>query len=136
MASDKLRGLPSVDPISLEPLHITELSNKSGTISIRGAFELPRYARLDDDMAYFLEIFLRCRGILSSVEKELGISYPTVRTRLDQLLAALDLSPIREAGRNSANGKASEERERLITRLEAGEISAEEAKTKLRELGN
>lgn len=87
-------------------------------------------------MAHFLEIFLRCRGMLSSIEKELGVSYPTVRAKLDQLLRALDLDPIREAGRTAVNGKGKEERESVLSRLESGEMSPEEAKVKLRELGN
>lgn len=135
MAHDKLLPLPPADPITKEPLTITELSNESGTVKISGRFEIPRYAKLDGEMSHFLEVFLRCRGILSSVEKELGISYPTVRARLDQLLTALDLPPIREAGRPGANGKTREERERLLSKLEAGEISAEEAKQRLHELG-
>lgn len=136
MAQDKLMPLPPLDPITKESLTITELTNESGSIRITGRFEIPRYAKLDAEMTQFLEVFLRCRGILSSVEKEMGISYPTVRGRLDQLLTALELSPIREAGRGGSNGKGREERERVLSKLESGEITADEAKSRLQELGS
>ena len=133
MRDTKLHPLPSRDPISGESLHVTELHSIESGITIRGRFELPRYSFLDAEQAHFLEIFLRCRGILSSVEKELGVSYPTVRTKLDQLLASLDLVPIREAGRNNRNGQPDQDRQEVLDRLERGEISADEAKDKLRQ---
>jgi len=134
MREQKLYPLVTKDPISGDPLHVTELSCESSSISIRGHFEIPRYTFLDAEQANFLEIFLRCRGILSSVEKELGVSYPTVRTKLDQLLIALDLKPIREAGRQTKNGKLSDEHQRVLDRLEAGEITPAEAKDQLRQI--
>ena len=56
---------------------------------MRGHFELAPYRSLDAEQIRFLETFLRCRGIIRDVEASLGISYPTVRSRLDALLNAL-----------------------------------------------
>ena len=88
--------LPAHDPISGGPLVITELESVEGGVTIRGRFEVPRFARLSPDQARYLETFLRCRGMLNSVERELGISYPTARARLDAVLKALDLHAVRE----------------------------------------
>jgi hypothetical protein len=57
-----------------------------------GGSVLDRFRNLSADEAYFLETFLRCRGIIRDVEARLGISYPTVRARLDSLLNVLSLS--------------------------------------------
>jgi len=51
-----------------------------------------RFRDLSTDEAYFVETFLRCRGIIRDVEAALGISYPTVRARLDSVLSSLKLS--------------------------------------------
>ena len=90
--------LPAHDPIAGGPLVITEMEAVESGITIRGRFEVPRFARLSPDQAKYLETFLRCRGMLNSVERELGISYPTARARLDAVLRALDLHAVREDG--------------------------------------
>ena len=77
---------------------ITELQGVESGVTLRGRFALPRYAGLSADQGRFLETFLRCRGMLNSVERELGISYPTARGRLDAVLKALDLHAPREEG--------------------------------------
>lgn len=130
MSKDKQHPLPHRDPISGGPLFISELTGEDSGVTIRGKFAIPRYAQLDPDQSHFLETFLRCRGMLSSMEKELGISYPTVRARLDSLLQALDLKPIKD----EKNKEKLEERKRkILDDLEAGKISAEEAKRKIKE---
>lgn len=90
--------LPACDPIAGGPLVITEIEAVESGVTIRGRFEVPRFARLNPDQARYLETFLRCRGMLNSVERELGISYPTARGRLDAVLKALDLHAVREDG--------------------------------------
>lgn len=95
--------LPARDPVTGGDLVITELEGPESGITIRGRFEMPRFARLSPDQARYLETFLRCRGMLNSVEKELGISYPTARARLDAVLRALDLHAVRDAPTGSAS---------------------------------
>jgi hypothetical protein len=131
MSKEKLKKLLVRDPVGGGDLHVTELASEDGGIIIRGRFEIPRYARLDEEQSRFLETFLRCRGMLNSVERELGMSYPTVRARLDTLLAALDLKPVKD----EAPKKDRAEKQRIIEQLERGEISASEAKEKLRAIG-
>src|SRR5438132_797366 len=128
MGQKSLHKIPDSDPVSGGPLYIIELTGEESGIQIRGKFEIPRYARLDKEQSEFLETFLRCRGMISCVEKELGISYPTVRARLDALLESLGLAPAKE----ESSKKSAEKRRKILDQLEKGEITAQEAKAKLR----
>ena len=123
-----MHRIPHKDPVSGGELYISELTSEETGITIRGNFEIPRYAKLDTEMLDFLEVFLRCRGMLNGVERELGISYPTARARLDTLLGALNLSPIEARERIDKNA---DKRKKILEQLEKGEITADEAKKKL-----
>lgn len=129
MTDRKLKQLPCEDPISGGGLIVTELESEDGTITIRGHFEIPRWAKLTAENEQFLETFLRCRGMINSVERELGISYPTAKSRLESLLANLDMSPIKED--SSKKDKSASKRAKILEQLEKGEITAAEAKQKL-----
>jgi hypothetical protein len=129
MSKEKFKKLLTKDPVGGGDLYVSELVSDESGIAIRGRFEIPRYAKLDEEQARFLETFLRCRGMLNSVERELGISYPTVRGRLDALLAALDLSPIKDEPKKD---KAADRKKEILERLERGEIDAAEAKSQLK----
>jgi hypothetical protein len=130
MEKTKLLPIPPKDPVSGGELYISELACEESGVTLRGKFEVPKYAKLDAEQARFLETFLRCRGMLNSVERELGISYPTVRSRLDALLEALDLPPVKEEA--GAKKPKMVDRRKILDQLERGEITPEEAKSKLR----
>jgi hypothetical protein len=130
MGNRKSYSIPGRDPVSGGPLVISELLCEESGVSIRGKFEIPRYARMDEEQTAFLDTFLRCRGNITGVERELGVSYPTVRAKLDALLEALDLVPVKEDA--AKKEKDADARRSVIDQLERGEISAEEAKAKLR----
>lgn len=57
--------------------------------AVEGSFSVSRLATLPDDQVAFVETFVRCRGNIKEVERELGISYPTVRSRLDKVIQRL-----------------------------------------------
>lgn len=142
MTSPRLHRIPAKDPVSGGELYVSELANDESGVTLRGRFEVPRYARLDDEQTRFLETFLRCRGMFNAVERELGMSYPTVKSRLESLLAALDLKPIEARPAENRNGAAptsradaaakAAERAKILDSLDAGEIDAAEAKRRLR----
>lgn len=133
MTPDALHPIPTRDPVSGKALIVSELACPESGVTIRGRFAIPRYATLEADQANFLETFLRCRGILSSVERELGISYPTVRARLDALLAALELAPVKDQGGRPSERKLNPRRQAVLDQLDRGEITAAEAKERIRE---
>jgi hypothetical protein len=121
-------------------LEIRELECKACDLQVRGHFgQRGRYEQLSHDQAAFLEAFLRCRGVLRDVEAALGISYPTVRTRLDQLLIALglaqtDRSIVTSSAPRSLSGDLETRRRNVLASLDSGEIDAESAARALREL--
>jgi len=114
---------------------ITELTNETEGLVVRGRFTPNPFQSLSSEQMHFLITFLRCRGVIASMEKELGISYPTVRSRLDALLTALDLAP---AAGSDSNGRreVSAHQKEILRRLEAGELTPEEAKKAMKEAGN
>jgi hypothetical protein len=81
-----------------------------------GRFTLCRFCALDEKHLRFIETFLRCRGSIKDVERSLGISYPTVRGMLEASLAALGFDTPPQIDKTD-----------VLERLEAGELTAEEA---------
>ncbi len=94
---------------------------------IEGRFDLGRLARLDPDQLRFVETFLKVRGNLKEMERELGVSYPTVRARLDAVLQAMGFAP--EA---RDRDEEAQRRREVLDQLQAGAITAEEAVRLLR----
>ena len=131
MGKNGYHKIPNADPVGGGPLYVSELTGAESGVVIRGQFALPRFAALDEEQTHFLETFLRCRGMISSVEKELNLSYPTVRARLDSLLSALGLAPAREDGPRREKLSPEGKRE-ILEQLERGEITATEAKERVR----
>src|SRR5579884_780259 len=76
-------------PVCDGSLQVTELRCGHCAASVRAAFDRCRFCALPSEQYAFLELFLRCEGNLSAVQKELDVSYPTVRSRFAGLLAAL-----------------------------------------------
>jgi len=77
----------------------------------------------------FVEVFLKNRGVIRDVERELGISYPTVRARLDEVLAALGYQ-VRPSEPNSPD-EASGQRRKILEDLKDGKITPEQARDAL-----
>lgn len=84
-----VQPFPSQCPFCRGALEVTEVSCTQCNVQIRGHFSTNRFDSLTPEQRQFLETFLRCRGVIRDVETALGISYPTVRSRLDGLLSAL-----------------------------------------------
>ncbi len=115
MAHDVLHDCP----VCHKPLHITKLHCPACGTSIEGDFQAERLLALTPEQRSFVLSFLRNRGNIREMEKELGISYPTVRARLDQILAALGLE--------SNPGKEKPARKEVLEMLAQGEITQEQA---------
>jgi hypothetical protein len=115
-------------------LNVTELSCPACDLRIKGHFQRGcRFCGLDPDQARMLDVFLSCRGVLRDMEKVLGLSYPTVRSRVDAMLNALGYTPREEA---RAIEELAEQRRAILDQLQAGEITAEEASTRLKALAS
>jgi len=79
-------------PICAGELAVTRLHCRACGTTLEGDFTVGRFARLGREQFSMLESFLRSRGNLKEMERELGVSYPTVRARVDALLRALGLA--------------------------------------------
>ena len=106
-------------PICSAKLKVIKLKcNKCGTV-IENDFEFSKFEYLEEEHLNFMEVFLKCRGNIKDVEKELGISYPTVRAKLDEVVSAL--------GYNTEVKKITISNKEILDMLEKDEISAEQA---------
>ena len=80
---------PTECPVCHDDLHVSQLVCRTCGAEIRGHFEMDRLSQLIPEQRHFVEAFLLCEGKLNCVQDELGISYPTVRNRLDEIIRAL-----------------------------------------------
>ncbi len=94
-------------------------------IAIEGDFAPPPLARLDADDQAFVAAFVHCHGSIKQMERWFGVSYPTIKGRLNRVADRLDFAEVME-GKAPAVGPAD-----VLDRLEMGEISAEEALAEL-----
>jgi hypothetical protein len=135
------RDVIATCPVCQNELSITRLHCRSCGTALEGEFGVGRFGRLSREQLTVLESFLRSRGNLKEMERELGISYPTVRGRLDALVRALGLADGVEATAEAAETDVSAtddptvDRRAILERLARREISAEEAAVALRGLG-
>ena len=121
---------PSCD----QPLQVTELTCSACDLRLHGRFERGcRFCALDPEQRRLLDVFLSCRGVVRDMEKALGLSYPTVRGRVDTLLVALGYAPTKEEA--ETREERAVRRQEIVERLAAGELTAEAAATALREIG-
>ena len=130
----------STCPVCANELAVTRLHCNSCGTTIEGDFSVGRFGRLNRDQLALLESFLRSRGNLREMERELGISYPTVRGRVEALVRALGFGP--RDGDEPADEPAAEApdtaslRQQILERLARREISADEAASAIRALGS
>ena len=97
-------------------------------VVVEGPFELPPLARLSSEDQTFVAAFVRCHGSIKQVEQLFGVSYPTIKNRLNRigaLLPFVEVAPEPEPAPPSTS--------ELLTRLERGELSVEEVLNQLRQ---
>jgi hypothetical protein len=138
----------SICPVCSGELAVTRLHCRSCGTTLEGEFTVGRFGRLTREQLTLLESFLRSRGNLRDMERELGISYPTVRGRVEALVRALGFGPREgsdEAADEAAAGAAGEgapattpaalARQEILERLGRHEMTADEAAAAIRSLG-
>ncbi|WP_296561043.1 DUF2089 domain-containing protein [uncultured Acetobacterium sp.] len=124
---------PGRCPICGEKLSITKLSCSKCSTTIDGSFEPCEFCRLPDEELEFIKIFIKCRGNIKDVEKELGISYPTVRGKLDTVIRGLGYEvPSKELIKENENKAAT--RNEILDQLSNGEITSKEATERIKNL--
>ncbi|MEP6637923.1 MAG: DUF2089 domain-containing protein [Chloroflexota bacterium] len=129
----------STCPVCSNELAVTRLHCRSCGTTLEGDFSVGRFGRLNRDQLVLLESFLRSRGNLREMERELGISYPTVRSRVEALVMALGFGARADTGEPDDPTTEPEEartREEILQALARHEMNAEDAATAIRALGS
>ena len=112
---------------------VTRLRCPDCDSELTGSFTLGKFFHLPPEQLRFIEAFVKNEGKIKDVEVELGISYPTVRARLREVIRALGY----EVGEDTAAQQATTDRRReILDALAEKRISAEEASRQLRALGS
>lgn len=127
-------------PVCANELLVTRMRCGECGTTIEGEFGVGRFGRLTREQTTLLESFLRSRGNLRDMERELGISYPTVRARVEALVRALGFGPRDEADAEPAAAVPEPDdvpvaRREILERLSRRELSAEAAADAIRALG-
>jgi hypothetical protein len=129
----------STCPVCSNELAVTRLHCRSCGTTLEGDFSVGRFGRLNRDQLVLLESFLRSRGNLREMERELGISYPTVRSRVEALVRALGFGPRADADdldEGTTEPVATiRTREEILQALARHEMSADDAAAAIRALG-
>ena len=126
-------------PVCANELAVTRLRCSSCGTTLEGEFSVGRFGRLNRDKLTLLESFLRSRGNLREMERELGISYPTVRARVEALVRALGFGSRGDVEVSEDDTMVvplpAESRATILERLARHDITAEEAALAIRALG-
>jgi hypothetical protein len=109
---NELTKMTQGKPVTVERVRVVD----SG-IAIEGSFTLPPLAGLPWEDQVFVMAFIRCHGSIKEMEEMFGISYPTVKNRLNRIARQFEFVEIVKLNAE----------EEVIGELERGEISAEEA---------
>lgn len=120
---------PTHCPTCGHVLDIRELHCQECDTSIRGRWSLGVFGRLTADQQTFLRLFVRSRGNLSEVERSLGVSYPTVRAKLEEVIEALQDEP---APAPMTDAPREETRDDILQAIAAGRLGVEDGLARLR----
>jgi hypothetical protein len=96
---------------------VTQVKVTQSDIKVEGEFSLPPLAKLSYDDQVFAGMFLKVHGSIKEMEQAFGISYPTVKARLNKINRSLGF----------VETEAVNDREEILSKLERGEISVDEA---------
>lgn len=124
-----MQPMPSRCPFCQSELEAVRLHCSSCDTSFEGRFSTSRLTSLSDQQLEFVVTFVRCEGKINRVEQELGLSYPTIRNRLQDVIRALGYEPKQE----EETERMADRRLAVLDELDAGRITANEAMRALRE---
>jgi hypothetical protein len=111
------RSAPRDCPVCGSQLSVTRVSCESCDTELSGRFDSCDFCALAADERELLKVFLASRGNMKELERHLGVSYPTARSRFDSLLARLHIEP----------AAAVQSRVELMERVAHGELSVDDA---------
>jgi hypothetical protein len=123
-----MHPLPGECPVCGGEMLVTKLACRECDTTIEGRFVTGPFAQLSSDQLVFLELFVKNEGKITHMEKDLGLSYPTIRNRLHEIIRALGYEP----GKEDNAVMSEEDRRKILEDLNQGKITSEEAMAMLR----
>lgn len=117
-------------------LTVARLRCPECSISIDGEFAPPALLKLSGAQIDFVEVFIKNRGVIREVERELGVSYPTVRARLDDVINALGYSVKSAPETAPSDDDGGSRRRSILADLKGGKLTPEQALAALNEPGS
>jgi hypothetical protein len=115
-------------PVCQNELTITRLHCDACDTTLEGRFVGGPFAHLTPEQLDFVLTFIRCEGKLTRMETEIGLSYPTIRNRLQDIIRALGYEP----GKEESPEVSEDRRRQVLEDLDAGRLSADAAMRILR----
>ncbi|MCC6957797.1 MAG: DUF2089 domain-containing protein [Anaerolineales bacterium] len=125
-----MQPIPNRCPLCGGELTVTRIYCRDCDTAYEGRFSSGLFSNLTQEQLNFMVTFVRCEGKITRVGEEIGLSYPTIRNRLHEVIRALGYEP---GGDDEPAGLTDQERQRILEDLDSGAISAEEAMRLLRE---
>lgn len=129
---NKVYPVISVCPVCKHDLRVAKLKCDHCDTVIEGDFTLSKFNYLETDKLYFIEVFIKNRGNIKAIEKELNISYPTVKKMLDEVITVLGYSPDQYGdddfeSEQTKKAKNKDWKTSVLDRIEKGELKVNEA---------
>lgn len=124
----KKHKAPTRCPVCNKELTISRLTCNHCQTKLEGEFTSCKFCKLPAEQLEFIKVFIRCRGNIKDVEKDLGISYPTVRNRLDGVIQTLGYS----VEKYDSSEEQRDHLQKILNALEKNEITPQEAAKQLR----
>ena len=121
-----MHQLPSECPVCGGELIINRITCRECDTSIEGRFFTGTFSRLNEEQLHFVEAFVRNEGKITRMEEEFKLSYPTIRSRLHEVIRALGYEPGKES-----SVLTEEERRQILEDLDSGKLSSKEAMSML-----
>jgi len=112
-------------PIEVERIRLVETG-----VAIEGPFTLPPLAQLSAEEQVFVAAFVRCHGSIKQMEQYFGVSYPTIKNRLNKIGGQLSFVEIEQGSETEARPAA---RSDVLDRLARGELTVQQALERLKE---
>lgn len=127
-----MQPTPTRCPLCGGELAVTRIYCRDCDTTIEGRFSIEAFSQLTPEQMNFLLTFIRCEGKFSRMEDEIHLTYPTLRSRLHEIIRAMGFEP-GSAEEVAPAGLTEQDRQRILEDLDTGKISAQEAMRMLKE---
>ncbi len=126
---NKVNPVLATCPVCQHNLNVIKLHCDHCDTTIEGDFTLSKFNYLEIEKLYFIEVFIKNRGNIKMIEKELNISYPTVKKMLDEVIVGLgySLEPFDEEAITKESQATKANNSNILEKIEKGELSVADA---------